>query len=54
MESLKRYISDETVKSFINVPFMSHLYFKKDIVKQIKAKGFTIILKGLYRKLVLF
>jgi len=53
MESPRRYISDKTVGGFINVLPMSHIYSRRDIVKQIGAKGFTSILKGLYRKLVL-
>jgi len=54
MESFRRYILDKTVGGFINVPFMSHLYFKENIVKYIRAKGFIIVLEGLYKKLVLF
>jgi len=33
---------------------MSHLCLREDIVRQIEVKGFTIVLEGLYRKLVLF
>jgi len=44
---------DETVGGFINVLPTSHICSRRDIVRQIGAKGFTSILEGLYRKLVL-
>jgi len=33
---------------------MSYLYFKENIIRQIGAKGFIIVLERLYKKLVLF
>ena len=53
MESPRRYILDKTVGGFINIPPMSYIYSRGDIVRQIGAKGFISVLKGLYRKLVL-
>jgi len=52
-EPFRRYILDKTVGGFINVLSTSHICPRGDIVKQIGAKGFTSVLEGLYRKLVL-
>jgi len=46
-------MSDKTVGGFINVLPTSHIYSRRDIVRQIGVKGFTSVLEGLYRKLVL-
>jgi len=46
-------MSDKTVGGFINVLPTSHVCSRRDIVRQIRAKGFTSVSEGLYRKLVL-
>ena len=56
MESPRRYILDKTVRGFIYVLFISYLYpiyVLKDMVDKLKVKGFTSVLEGVYRKLVL-